>query len=280
MKSKIKLRSGIRLLLLAGSAIIAAGQKEPAAAHAEFEVASVKPNISDTDMAYVQALPGRLLMQNFAARALILLAYGIEGYQISGGPWWIASDRYDIEAKAEGNVSVQEMEGPMLQRLLEDRFKLSFHREIRQVPGYELSVVEDGKLKPSREGSCIPYSIEAPPPPALAPGQPRPTYCGYPRYGINGQNRTLDGAGVRISDLSRALTRSELHRPVIDKTGLNATFDVHLRWTTDSLNSPDDGSESLPIFTAQRNQLGLKLISARGSVEVVVVDRLEKPSPN
>ncbi len=96
-----------RLLLLA--AISAA-----AAFSADFEVASVKPNGNSTGEAYVQVIPGSLRMLNVPLRTLIQLAYGVEGYQLSGGPSWIASDRFDIEAKAAGNPSLKEMQGPML----------------------------------------------------------------------------------------------------------------------------------------------------------------------
>jgi uncharacterized protein (TIGR03435 family) len=96
---------------------------------AAFEVASVKPSTSASDRALVQAVPGRLLMENFAPRTLIVLAYGVADYQVAGGPPWIGSDRYDVQAKAQGDATVQQMEGPMLQALLVERFKLGFHRE-------------------------------------------------------------------------------------------------------------------------------------------------------
>jgi uncharacterized protein (TIGR03435 family) len=263
--------------------MIAYGQTETPRARSQFEVASIKPNAGLADKAYVQPLPGRLLMQNFTPRTLILLAYGIENYQIFGGPSWIASDHYDIQAKAEGNASIQQMEGPMLQALLEDRFKLTLHGEMKQVPVYELSTVNGkGKLKPSEEGSCVPYDVDAPPPAAPARGQPWPTFCGYPRTGIDGHRRTLDGKGMSIADLARSLARSELRRPVIDKTGLTGMFDLHLEWTTDSPNglTDPDSTDTLSILTALREQLGLRLDAARGPVEVLVIDRMEKPSAN
>jgi uncharacterized protein (TIGR03435 family) len=133
-------------------------------------------------------------MTNFPLRRLLLLAYGVQDYQLSGDPPWTGSDHYDIQAKAEGNASVRQMESQMLQAVLEDRFKLLLHREARRLPVYELTTLKSNvKLKHSMEGSCIPWSVDSPPPSAPAPGEFPPTFCGFPRLGIDGSNRTLDG---------------------------------------------------------------------------------------
>ena len=221
-------------------------EEEQADIKMSFDVASVKPIAGDPGKAYVQAVPGRLLMQNFSVRALILLAYGVADYQMSGGPSWIASDHYNLQAVAQGSATVQQMEGPMLQALLEDRFKLTIHRELKQLPVYELTLGKgDGKLQPSKEGNCIPYSIDSPPP-AAAQSAPRPVFCGFPRLSSNGLNQTLDGAGISIAELAASLSRSQLHRPIIDKTGLTGTFDVHLEWTTDAPSGVGDADPSRP----------------------------------
>jgi uncharacterized protein (TIGR03435 family) len=261
----------------------------------EFEVASIKINARGGSGAYVQALPGRLVMANFSLRSLIIFAYGVKDYQISGDPPWISSDRYDVQAKAEGNASVKKMEGSMLQRLLEDRFKLVLHRETRQLPVFELTVAKDGaKLERSKEGGCIPYSVESPPPLSPARGDSRPTFCGFPRLAVDGLNRTLEGAGVSVAELAMSLSRSELRRTIINKTGLAGTFDVHLKWTVDATTgtpglgiSDHPGTAQPPadpggpsIFTALKEQLGLKLDSTKGPVEVLVVDHVEKLSAN
>jgi len=233
-------------------------------------------------------------MTNFSLRQLILSAYGVQDYQISGDPPWLGSGHYDIQAKAQGHISVKQMEGPMLRTLLEDRFKLTLHRETRQLPVYELTVVKGGlKLQGSKEGACTPYSADSPPP-ASAPGAPRPIFCGFPRLGAAGLNRTLEGAGVSMAELASSLSRSELRRTVIDRTGLTGAFDVHLKWIVDApagVAGPglSDGSgAALPpenltgpsIFTALQEELGLKLESTKGPVEVLVIDRVEKPSAN
>jgi uncharacterized protein (TIGR03435 family) len=267
-----------KLLLVAlGSAAIALSQN-PA-----FEVASIKPNSSGGNGAYIEPLPGgRLVMTNFSVLQLILSAYSIQSYQISGDPPWISTDHYDIQAKSEGDASVQQMEGPMVQALLEDRFKLVLHRETRQLPVYELTVAKGGvKLERSKDGSCVPYSMDAPPPPRIAPGEPRPNFCGYPRSGVDGLNRTLDGAGVGMTVLANRLSlnyATQLGRTVIDRTGLTGTFDLHLKWAVDSGIKDDPTDPS--IFTALQEQLGLKLESAKGPVEVLVIDHVEKPSAN
>jgi uncharacterized protein (TIGR03435 family) len=278
------------LLVAVGSAAVSLSQTPSPTAHPGFEVASIKPNSSGSGAAYIQPLPGsRLVMKNFSVLQLILSAYGVQSYQISGDPPWISSDHYDIQAKSEGNASVQQMEGPMLQALLEDRFKLMLHRETRQLPVYELTVAKGGvKLERSKEGTCIPYSVDSPPPPPIAPGAPRPNFCGYPRSGGEGLNRTLDGAGVSMTVLASRLSPNyvaQLGRTIIDRTGLIGTFDVHLKWTMDAsagAASPgiSDDSTGPSIFTALQEQLGLKLESAKGPVEVLVIDHVEKPSAN
>jgi len=263
-------------LLAAVLPVIAWSQNTPSA----FEVASIKPNGSLSERALLQAVPGRLLMENFAPRALIVLAWGLERYQVTGGPSWMESARYNIEAKAEGNPTVQQMEGPMLQALIQNRFQLTFHRETKQLAGFDLSLAgRQAKLQHSREGSCVPYSVDAPPPLAPAPGQVPALYCGFPRYGAAGPERSLEGKEISISALTKALTRSELHRPVNDRTGLTGLFDLHLKWTSDSAAGPDS-PDAVSIFTALKEQLGLKLEAAPTSTEVLVIDRIEKPSAN
>jgi uncharacterized protein (TIGR03435 family) len=228
-------------------------------------------------------------MTNLALRRLILIAYGVQDYQLSGDPPWVGTDHYDIQAKADGNTSVQQMEGAMLQILLEERFKLTIHRETRQLPVYELRIGKGGaRLQPSKEGSCIPYSVDSPPPASKAE-EPRSTFCGL-RPAVDGLNRTLDGRGVTMAALATNLSRtynSVLGRNVIDGTKLTGTFDVHLTWAIDPLTGlADPGTAASPdvagpsIFTALQEQLGLRLESTKGPVEVLAIDHIEKSSVN
>ena len=220
-------------------------------------------------------------MQGFAPRTLIVFAYGVGAYQVTGGPSWIGSDRYDLQAKAAGDATVREMEGPMLQSLLADRFKLSFHRETQQLPVYELTRAGGNtKLQQTKGGSCIVYDLDAPARTPADPGAPaRLPTCGY-HESLSGINRALDGKGVSMTALSGNIART-LRRAVIDETGLTGTYDLHLEWSDAPPNPTDPGTLDRPsIFTAIREQLGLKLESAKGPVEVIVVDRMERPSEN
>ncbi|HEY2382831.1 MAG TPA: TIGR03435 family protein [Terriglobia bacterium] len=248
---------------------------------AAFEVASVKPSASASDRALIQAVPGRLLMENFAPRTLIVLAYGVGDYQVAGGPSWIGSDRFDVQAKAEGNATVQQMEGPMLQSLLVERFKLAFHRETQQLPVYELTRSNtNAKLQLTKDGSCTTYSLAAPAPPPPAPGAPGTVFCGFPHLTQAGTNRAIDGTGVSMATLAGNIART-VRRAVIDKTGLTGAYDLHLEWTEAPMNIPNpDVSDRPSIFTAVTEQLGLKLESAKVPVEVIVIDHVERPSAN
>jgi len=282
--------NGIKLVLVAVCASVVFGQTQSPPAHTGFEVASVKQNTGSDGRAFIQAVPGRLIMTNLPLRRLILNAYDLQDYQLSGDPPWANSEHYDIQAKADGNPSVREMQGPMLQVLLEDRFKLTIHRETRQLPVYELTIGKVGaKLQLSKEGSCTPYSEDSPPP-TSTPGQPRPNFCGFHTTPGDGLNRALDGQGITMAVLATTLSRtyvSLLGRNVIDATGLTRAYDVHLKWAIDSLSAPAGPNATPPsdatgasIFTALQEQLGLKLESTKGPVEVLVIDHVERPSAN
>jgi uncharacterized protein (TIGR03435 family) len=282
--------NGIKLVLVAVYASFVFGQTQFPPAHPRFEVASVKRNTGSDGRSFLQAVQGRLIMTNLPLRRLILNAYDLQDYQLSGDPPWASSEHYDIQAKADGNPSVREMEGPMLRVLLEDRFKLTIHRETRQLPVYELTIGKAGaKLQLSKEGSCTPYS-ENSPPPTSTPGQPRPNFCGFHTTPGDGLNRTLDGEGITMAALATTLSRtyvSLLGRNVIDATGLTGPYDVHLKWAMDSLSAPAGPNVTPPsdatgpsIFTALQEQLGLKLESTKGPVEVLVLDHVERPSEN
>ena len=255
-----------------------------------FDVATIKPAANASGQSLLQAVPGRLRMTNLTLRRLILNAYGVQDYQLLGDPAWLASEHYDIQATAAGTASVQQMEGPMLQVLLEERFKLALHRETRQLPVYELVAAKGGpKLQTSKEGSCTPYLQDSPPPPAAAPGQPNRNYCGL-HLTVSGLNRALDGKGVTVAAFAASLSRnytSDLGRTVIERTGLTGTFDVHLTWSNLALASAATPGAATPLdlagpslFTALQDQLGLRIESAKGPVEVLVIDHIEKPSEN
>ena len=194
--------------------------------------------------------------------------------QILDGPAWIDSDPYDIAAKAVGNAPMDQMFGPMLQVLLEDRFKLKIHHDFREAPVYVLTVAKSGlKMTRTPEGSCTPLDLNHPPSPP-APGQPPPNLCGPDRMGRNGPNETMGGHGMTIAELAGILSKN-VDRPIVDRTELTGRFGFHLEFAR---NMADDTGTS--IFTAVQEQLGLKLVPAKGPVEVLVIDHVEKPSEN
>jgi uncharacterized protein (TIGR03435 family) len=228
-----------------------------------------------------------------------MTAYGLnQRYLVAAGPEWIDATRFDIEAKApEGGQVTPAQVRLMLRSLLEDRFKFRAHTETRQLPVYELTVARGGlKLPEPKEGSCVTSpaaqpggGAPAPPPPPPGAGQSVPPMvppCGMAFVGISPAGGRIDGGKLTMEEFLNTL-QSALGRPVFDKTQFSGTFDAHLEFT------PDEALAGLPpggpaprsdlgvsIFTAIEQQLGLKLQSARGPVEVLVIDSAEKPTPN
>ena len=206
-----------KLLLVAATNAAAFCQTQQPAARPEFEVASIRLNANADDRAYVQAFQGKLVMTNFSLKQPILFAYDVPRNRVLGGQAWMDSDHYNIQAKSEGNASVKQVEGPMLQALLEERFNLKVHRETAERPVYELTVEKGGvKMQLSKKGSCTPYSVDSPPP-LPVPGAPQPVFCDFPGLGADGLNRTLDGAGVSMAKLAASLSRFGLDRTAIDR---------------------------------------------------------------
>jgi uncharacterized protein (TIGR03435 family) len=213
-------------------------------------------------------------------------------FQIAGEPEWRNSEEFDIVAKGEGDLSAGRML-VALRTLLEDRFQLKTHREVKEGPVYNLTVAKSGsKLQEWKEGSCFlldPLHFQQP-----VPGRARPPMCDI-RLGTNGRDRLLTGTGAKISvpDLNGVaippLTfylSQTLNRTVIDKTGLSGMFDFQLQFTPDDvtpgITASTDVSDPLgpSIFATLQEQLGLKLEAAKGPVERLVIDHVERPSEN
>ena len=258
----------------------------------KFEVASVKPNKSGVNRVLIGVQPGgRFTTTNTPLRFLIRYAYQVQDFQIVGGPDWIASENFDIMAKAEGDPpptppgTVGQLQ-LMMRSLLADRFKLVTHLEKRDLPIYALVLArEDGKLGPGLSQStvdCEAMRAEArgrggAPPAPPAPGQ-RPV-CGM----MMGRGQ-IRGGGFPLSQLAASLSQT-VQRVVVDKTGLTGNYDLDLTFNADMTQDAqgttaavDTGQAS--IFTAVQEQLGLKLDSQRGPVDVVVIDRVEPPTPD
>jgi uncharacterized protein (TIGR03435 family) len=278
-------RAKLGCLVLAFSAW---GQ-QPQAPAPQFEVASVRPSAPDARGTVIRPGPGGgVSITNMTLKELMVIAYRIQPFQISGGPAWLNTAHYDIVAKPEAKPKPIEIP-LMLQNLMADRFQLTLHRESKELPVYALVLArKDGKLGPSlterKEGTCTPPDPNKPSPPP-EPGKTRTFDCGGM---ISGRGR-LRAGGFPIGDITPMLSR-QLGRIVIDKTGLVGNFDVNLEWTPDSAaamplasDAPKPPMADLAgpsIFTAIQEQLGLRLESQKGSVEIFVIDRAEKPSEN
>ncbi len=270
--------------LVAGVIFLVPGFAQSApAVRPEFEAATVKAR-RDNGKAGVRGTTGRLTLENVPLRLMISVAYKTRPSQIVGGPSWGDSARFDIQGKAAEAVGTDPML-LMLQGLLEDRFQLKIHREIREGSVYELTVAKGGpRLKP---GSCVPFDPNHLPRPT-APGEVQVNYCGRMARGGDDSHRTVDGKGVDIVPTIGLLIPSltgffseALDRAVVNKTGLNGTFDFHLEWTPQNTSDvPADNSGAPSIFTAVQEQLGLRLEAGKGPVEFLVIDRAEKPSEN
>jgi bla regulator protein blaR1 len=195
---------------------------------------------------------------------------------VSGGPAWIATERYTVEAKVQGTPTLEMMRGPMLQALLEDRFKLKIHRDIREIPVYALTVANSGlKMRPFREGNCIPRGLQK----ALMgpPSSPDITYC-RSRATIRGSVVIVDVQGMSLDEFSRVYI-DRLDRPVVNKTGLSGRFDFDLEYSP--FPTLGSGGEPGPsIVTAMEEQLGLKLIPDIGSHEFLRIESIERPTGN
>ncbi|MGB7281171.1 MAG: M56 and DUF3738 domain-containing protein [Candidatus Acidiferrum sp.] len=263
-----------------------------------YEVASIKPNKSGLNMVRMMFTPDGLNSNGATLDMLIKSAYGIEDNQISGEPSWIKSNKYDIEAKMDGaeaqalgKLSRDEqrpVREKMLQALLADRFKLVIHRETKELPVYALVVAKNGpKLHESKPGDTYSAGMKG------IDGRP----AGAGMMMMRGNGGPLTGQGIPIANLAHVLSM-QLGRTVIDKTGLTGKYDFTLQWTPDESQGPVMGgpgpggggqgpggapppdSNGPSIFTAIQEQLGLKLESEKGPVEIIVIDHVEKPSEN
>jgi uncharacterized protein (TIGR03435 family) len=240
---------------VAGFAVIclngAHGQSAPSL-RPEFEVASVKPHSSSEGSPHVSIArdPGRLTYTNITVRVLIREAYGLKVYPLSRGPDALSTGRYDVIAKVSPDAS-KEQRMLMLRALLAERFKLVVHRETKELPIYTLVAGKDGpKVRAvANDGSA-------------------------PETGSAG------GHQIKAHHISMKLLAATLQAwigdTVVDATGLTGLYDLNLDFNVDESTS----SEGPTVFEAVQRQLGLKLESGKGPVEVVAIDHVEKPSAN
>ena len=254
----------------------------------QFEVASIKaappPDPRGWTMRYHGGPgtedPSLFTCENWGLSGLITLAYNIQDYELSG-PDWMGSTRFMISAKVPAGATWEQFR-VMLQNLLAERFKLTLHHEKREMEAYELALAKNGsKLK---ESVPPPEDPDAPPPPpadlskkdengfpVLPPGRQAAMV-------VTGSHAAQRFAQVSMDIFVRQLA-GQLRRPVIDATELKGKYDFTLRWITEG--SPSATDEGPNIFRALQEQLGLKLESKKGMVDVMVVDHVEKtPTEN
>lgn len=209
-----------------------------------FEVATIKPTDPKNGAIYrIQLSTPQTLEATGSVARLIMIAYGLQEYQVIGAPRWAAEDRFDIVAKASTPVRPEKMR-LMLQALLAERFGLAIHREERPIPVYSL-VVDQGGPKMKAPDADKGFS----------------TGRTYLRGTIS-----MQGFADRLTPI--------VGKPVKDETGLKGIYAVNLQWTLD-----DDGLGP-SLFTLLREQLGLRLESAKRPIEVLVIDKVERPSDN
>jgi uncharacterized protein (TIGR03435 family) len=281
----------------------------PADPNAQFEAASIKPVDPSFAGTRMMIQPGRMEMTGAPVRLLLRQAFRVQEYQIVGAPDWTTSERYSIVAKAPDGSSPANMPA-MVMNLLKDRFKLASHTESREMPVFNLVLARsDGRLGakltttsaecqaqmqarrgggPGRPGGPGPGGPDGPgraggPPPPIDFNQPMP--CGNTRIGPGLAN----ASGQPIAQIVQLLAQFT-GRPVFDKTALTGLYDFDLKWAPESgaggpLGPPPPGApvpaidpDAPNIYTAVQEQLGLKLENARAPVDVVVIDRLERPS--
>jgi uncharacterized protein (TIGR03435 family) len=236
------------------------------ASRAAFEVASVRPAKSDCSFTTYGGPPGRYTARCTTLWGLIYNAYDVRSvhdYPL-GLPAWADKDRFDVEAKANDNTVAairklsnkeqEQLTRDMLQSLLAERFQLRVHYESKLQPIYELVLAKGGsKLKP-------------------LPADQKPGWGKSDRGEVMLRNKS-------IADFANFLSFSSLAgRTVVDKTGLIGNYDFDLKWTPDDQQGTPDAGPTL--FTALEEQLGLKLEAAKGPVDTLVIDHVEKPSEN
>jgi uncharacterized protein (TIGR03435 family) len=272
---KTRLAATLALIVLAAT-LGAQPPKDPA-----FDVAAIKPAADTTASSFSMVAPGgRYSGQNMSLRLLIKTAYGVHDSQIVNGPSWIDSDRWDINAKAEGYTdanSFRDQARLMVRPLLADRFKLVMHHEQREIAVYALVLVKPNELGPQlrRDDICEPM---APPIPAAqgAAEPAAPMACGSDLF----NPRHLEAKSMTLSYMLIGLARTSIDRVVVDHTGLTGKFDWEVQWIPDDLRVDAPKQEGPSIFQAFRDQLGLKLEPARDRVDVLVIDRAERPIPD
>jgi uncharacterized protein (TIGR03435 family) len=272
------LHLGITIVLFSGSGTAQAPSAPGAPDRPTFEVAIIKPNKSGDARSRTDAAPnGRVMATNVPLYDLVRTAFLLQPQEMVMGdraPAWITTDRWDIEAKAAGEPSPQQMRA-MLRNLLIDRFKLVTRRDVRTMSAYALVFARnDRQLGPQLRRSTL--DCEAQVAAARVPGTTPGTIqqCG----GRSGRG-SITTWGVPLSDLAKSLSPAA-GRYVFDATGLTDPFDVSLKWAPDPEPGAAAPSDGTSLFTAIQEQLGLRLEPRQAPVDVFVIESAEQPTEN
>jgi len=267
LKSMPRFITAALLLALTSGSVVAQSSKE-------FEIVTIKPN-SEKDNRFMLRYPqgGAFTATGVTLKMLVMSAYEVPSFQVSGGPSWIGAERWDIQAKAEGipGRMPRNQFDDMLRALIEKRFQLKVRREAKEMPVYALVVAKNGP-------KLVPHTGEAP-----KPGDALRMGYGSLRF----QKAGIARLAFELSTL--------FGRPVIDATALTGEYDFALDWTPEP-GQGGPGAIGLPpaadppppavdksspsIFTAIQEQLGLRLDSKKAPVDVIVIDTAAKPSEN
>lgn len=225
-----------------------------------FEIASIRPHrFAGDEPSDRRVLPGgRFVATATTVRTLLRIAFGTDGNRMSGAPSWIDNETFDINATTADHAEVQTPQQfqQLILSLLEDRFQLKFRREQKEGPVYWLELDKPGKLGPALK---------------LSPPESQPNMS----VNSNGSRAVMKTSKMSMTDIAAALRR-QAGRPVEDHTDLKGSFDFQIEWAPEE--TPD--SVAPPFITVLKEQLGLKLQSAKGAIEILVIDQIAHPSAN
>jgi uncharacterized protein (TIGR03435 family) len=252
----------------AQGAVVSGEAKQPA-----YDVVSIKPNKSGSDSMGINGSLGNFIATNVTLKDMLINAYDVKEYLITGVTGWAESAHFDINAKVlDVDMTAlkklnREQRDAMLQQFLVERFKLKVHKQTEMLPVYEMVVAKGGlKMKEVEPAGPDPDADKS------------KKFKGMGRGGMQVSNTQMFAHDIPLASLAYSLSY-QVERTVVDKTGLTGKYDIALMWSLEDAPAASDSSAP-SIFTALQEQLGLKLQSAKGPVETLVVDHVEMPTEN
>ncbi len=280
---------GLAAALAIMGGVLSAQAPASRAVEPAFEVVSVKPSRTGDPGGSINVRPGgRFVVVNRTVRNMIRTAYQVQDQRIVGGPAWVGTERFDVLAHAPSDDVTMASMVAMIRHLLADRFGLVVHAGTREMPVYALVTARpDGRLGPGLRRStteCLDPVAAGRLPPAAAAGRP-------PSCGTDNTPGRMSARGVTLAELTRSLS-GLVGRVTVDETGIADRIDLDLQWTTESPALPPTPASSAAretvtseldgpsIFTALREQLGLRLEPRRSQVDVLIIDSAERPMPD